>query len=180
MNVVKKITAYCFTACLLLAAPMSGLAYEVNVLTGAGSESKALDRGDYKVAIKRLERRIEHGTGDTDIQLTNLCTAYVVTGRFDKAEDVCDKAVEANGEFVGTAYNSRGVLHSLKGDYVAAMADFEKAGDKANYPRAREDWGDKAPSNRRFSGEEETENAVAMAWKNHGEADRVLVAKQAE
>lgn len=181
MNVIKKITAYFFTVCLLLAVPMTGMAYEVNILTGAGSESKALDKGDYTVAIERLERRLEHGTGDSDIQLTNLCTAYVVTGQLDKAGAVCDKAVEAEGDFVGAAYNSRGVLKSLQGDYIAALTDFEQAEDRAHYPRPRSDFGDMAPSNRRFgSPKVDLESSIDIAARNHVEADRVWAATQAE
>lgn len=180
MNIVKTITAYILTACLMLAIPLTSVAYEVNVLTGAGSESKALDKGRYSLAIERLERRLQSGMGDTVIQLTNLCTAYVATSQLEKATPVCDEAVEADGDFVGTAYNSRGVLNALKGDFVAALADFDRADDKANYPRPRSDYGDMAPSKRRFGTPEvDLQTSIEIAANNHVEADRVWAARQA-
>ena len=181
MNIVKTITAYFFTACLMLAVPLTSVAYEVNVLTGAGSESKALDKGQYSVAIKRLEQRLQHDTSDTDIQLTNLCTAYVATSQLEKATPVCDQAVEANGDFVGAAYNSRGVLHSLKGNFIAALVDFEKAAGRANYPRPRSDFGENRPENRRFGTPEvDLNSSIEIAARNHVEADRVWAVRQAE
>lgn len=178
MNVIRHVF---LSMSLILLAPMAAMAYEVNILTGAGSEAKALDKHQYGLAIERLERRLQHGTGDTDIQLTNLCTAYVATGQLDKATPVCNEAVEANGEFVGTAYNSRGVLNSLKGDFIAALADFENAEDRAHYPRPRSDFGDKAPLNRRFATPEvDLQVSIEIAASNHAEADKVWTARQHE
>lgn len=157
---------------VMLAVSFSAFAYEVHVLEGKGAESKLMDEGNYELAIKRLERRVAQETRFVDIQLTNLCTAYVATGKLDKATDACDRAVEADGEFVGTAFNSRGVLKALQGDYLAAMEDFEQARHESNYPVPRLDWGDLAPSNRRFGVDVESQNSIKLAARNFDSADR--------
>ncbi len=159
-------------AVALLAVSFTAGAYEVHVLTGQGAEHKAMDRGDYTTAIKRLERRVENESRFSDVQFTNLCTAYIVTRQFDKAGPACDRAVEANGDYVGTAYNSRGVLRALQGDYFAAMEDFEEASDTMNYPIPRTNFGDKAPSNKRWTEKTEIDNSVELAAKNLVDADR--------
>ncbi len=172
MRTIYRTTRTLLAAVALLAVSFTAAAYEVHVLKGQGAEHKAMDRGDYTTAIERLERRVQNENRFSDIQFTNLCTAYIVTRQFDKAAPVCDRAVAANGDYVGTAYNSRGVLRALQGDYFAAMEDFEEASDAMNYPTPRTNYGDKAPSNRRFSDETETENSVELAAKNLVDADR--------
>lgn len=158
---------------VLLAASLSASAYEVHILTGQGSESKILDKGDYELAIERLELRIQRETTHSDIQLTNLCTAYVVTGQLDRATDVCDQAVAADGDHVGTAFNSRGVLKALQRDYIAAMEDFRQARIVSNYPAPRSNFGDQLPSMKRFSTlDSESDNSIQIAASNYDAADR--------
>ena len=135
-----------------------------------------MDDGNYELAIERLESRVKEDNRFIDIQLTNLCTAYVASGRLDKAAPACARAVDANGEFVGTAYNSRGVLRALQGDYIAAMEDFRQAEHESNYPTPRSDWGDKAPSMRRFTLETESDNSIEIAARNYEAADKTLAA----
>ena len=154
----------------LLAVSFTAAAYEVHVLKGPGAEHKAMNSGNYTLAIERLERRVEDKNRFSDIHLTNLCTAYVVTQQFEDAAKICDEAVEADGEYVGTAYNSRGVLRALQYDFVAAMGDFKEAADKANYPIPRTHYGDKAPSNKRFADDTEIDNSVELAAKNSEDA----------
>ena len=125
---------------LLLAAPLVCSAYEVNILEGRGAQADNLEKGRYDVAIARLEERVQLQAVDRDIALTNLCTAYVVTGQYEKAAPICDEAVAANGRYVGVAYNSRGVLHALTHDFITAMVDFENAANASNYPRSRYLW----------------------------------------
>lgn len=172
MRTIYRTTRALLAAAALLAVSLTAAAYEVHVLKGQGAEHKAMDRGDYAVAIERLERRIAHENRYSDIHYTNLCTAYVVTRQFEKAGPICDRAVDAEGDYVGTAYNSRGVLHALQGDYFAAMEDFKEASDAMNYPTPRTNWGDKAPSNRRFTEETEVDNSVELAARNRVDADR--------
>jgi len=179
MRILNRISQYLLLPAALLAVSFSAAAYEVHILSGEGSESKALDKGKYELAIKRLERRTAQQNPHIDIQLTNLCTAYVATNRLEKARDVCDRAVEAEGDFVGTAYNSRGVLNALKGDYIAAMVDFDNAGSNNNYPVARKDYGDRAPSMRRFnSPDAEATDSMQIAARNHAATDRTWAAIQ--
>ncbi|NIL93034.1 MAG: hypothetical protein GTO71_00995 [Woeseiaceae bacterium] len=169
----QRLSKYLLVTVAMLAVSLTASAYEVRVMTGEGSESKALDRGDYDLAIERLELRTKSDSPTIDIQLTNLCTAYVVTSQFDKARDVCDRAIEADGDFVGTAYNSRGVLNALTGDYIAALDDFAMAADQSNYPKPRVYFGDKAPSMQRFGTTTvDVEQSIELAAQNLQFADR--------
>ena len=127
MKALSKKLFYMVGASLLLTLPATTGAYEVNFLTGVGAESQALERGDYAKAIKRLEYRVENRNKNLDVNLTNLCTAYVVTREYEKAFEICDRAVDKGGNFVSVAYNSRGVLHARTGDFVSAIADFAAA-----------------------------------------------------
>lgn len=182
MTTFRCIRSSLISAILLMAFPLAAGAYEVNILNGDGAESKALNNGDYDVAIERLEKRLQTGaTRDRDIRLTNLCTAYVVTGDLENGHEVCNQAVAANGGFVGVAYNSRGVLHAKMGDYIAALADFEEAADRSNYPRHRTDFADNRPSMRRFGTPDvDIENSVELAAKNRAQADRFWAKVQAK
>ena len=181
MNTFKRASSYLISAIVLMAVPFAAGAYEVNILNGDGAESKALGNGDYDVAIERLEKRLQTGaTRDRDIRLTNLCTAYVVSGQLERGHDICNEAVDANGEFVGAAYNSRGVLHAMQGDYISALADFEAAASRSNYPRIRREFADKMPSMRRFATPEvDVDNSIRLATQNHAQADQLWAKVQA-
>jgi len=175
MTKINRFSHSRFCIILLLAAPFAAGAYEVNILNGDGAESSLLNKGDYAVAIERLEKRVQYGgTRDRDIRLTNLCTAYVVTGDLEKARETCDRAVAANGKYVGAAYNSRGVLHAISGDYISAIADFAKAADESNYPKAQREFADKMPSMRRFGKPgADAENSIQLATMNHAQATQL-------
>ena len=150
---------------LLLAVPLVCSAYEVNILDGRNAQASNLEKGRYEVAIARLETRIQlEAVVDRDIALTNLCTAYVVTGQYEKAVPICDQAVAANGRYVGVAYNSRGVLHAMNHDYIAALDDFRRAADDRNYPRL---WNVYAGA--------DVERSIQIAARNLDTADRVWV-----
>jgi tetratricopeptide (TPR) repeat protein len=181
MTTFKRISSYLLGTIVLLAVPLAASAYEVNILNGNGAESKSLNQGDYDGAIERLEKRLQTGASrDRDIRLTNLCTAYVVTRELEKAHETCNQAVEANGDYVGVAYNSRGVLHALIGDFIAALADFEQAEEQSNYPIIRREFADRMPSMRRFGTSEiDVENSIGLAARNHAQADQFWAAVQA-
>jgi tetratricopeptide (TPR) repeat protein len=181
MNTIKRFTSTLFGACVLMALPVVAAAYEVNILDGNGAEAKALNNGEYELAIERLERRLLYGNRDRDIRLTNLCTAYVVTGEYEKATKVCDEAVEENGDYVGVAFNSRGVLNAMLGDYISALADFEQAGKKSNYPVVRRQFADNAPSMRRFGTPDmDVESSMRIAAYNSTAAEQVFYAQREE
>ena len=177
----RLITCMC-SAFLLTATPLIAGAYEVNILDGHGAESKALMNGDYAIAIERLEKRLQTGASrDRDVRLTNLCTAYVVTGDLEKGHATCNQAVEASGQYVGVAYNSRGVLHALMGDFIAAFADFDLAADDANYPRIRREFADNRPSMRRFGKSDvDVDNSIRLAAMNRAQADQFWAKVQAQ
>ena len=149
--------------------------YEVNILSGQGSEYRALEKGQYKKAIERLEHRIATEKSNLDIKLTNLCTAYVVTGMYDKAIATCDRAIDTNGEFVNVAYNSRGVLNAKLGDYVTALADFNQAqAASQKHHGAVRQFCAKCPGNRRFYEDgEEYDQSVSIAARNIFAADQM-------
>ena len=182
MTTFKRISSDLIMTIVLIAVPLAAGAYEVNILNGDGAESKALNSGDYDIAIERLEKRLQTGASrDRDIRLTNLCTAYVVTGDSEKGHEICNQAVAANGEFVGVAYNSRGVLHAQMGDYIAALADFSEAADQANYPRVRTEFADNMPSMRRFGTPDvDIDSSIRLAAKNHAQADQFWAKVQAK
>jgi len=119
------------------AGALSETNYEVYFLTGHASESKTLYQGRYDTAIERLESHLTTESPYSDKQLVNLCAALVANRELDKAKDVCDRAIENRCDLAGVAYNSRGVIHALHGDYDSAVSDFEKAADKSNYPYPR-------------------------------------------
>ncbi|MDH3373695.1 MAG: tetratricopeptide repeat protein [Gammaproteobacteria bacterium] len=127
MKSITRIGSCLACASLLLAVPLLSGAYEVNVLRDVGSQWKNIENGQYETAIEILEERLKYNPAYRDVKLTNLCTAYLLVGKYNRATEVCDQAVEANGTFVTTAFNSRGVLNALKGDFLAAAADFDLA-----------------------------------------------------
>jgi tetratricopeptide (TPR) repeat protein len=180
MTTSKRFCNHILIAIALMALPFAAGAYEVNILNGEGAESKALNSGDYATAIERLEKRLQTGaTRDRDIRLTNLCTAYVLTGELEKGHETCNQAVDANGDYVGVAFNSRGVLHAMMRDYIAAHADFEEAADQSHYPKVRREFADNRPSMRRFDVPENTiDNSIQLAAKNHAEVDQFAAAVQ--
>ena len=59
--------------------------------------------------------------------LTNLCLAYTLKRSYEAAMEYCDRAV-AHRRGGREAYNNRGVLHAILGNYAAATSDFRKAG----------------------------------------------------
>jgi hypothetical protein len=130
MKSFARIGSFLASASLLLAVPLIGGAYEVNVLRDPGSQWKNIENGQYQEAIVKLEEQLQKSTRYRDVKLTNLCTAYVLARdpeKIDRATKVCDEAVKARGTFVTTAFNSRGVLNALRGDFLAAAADFDMA-----------------------------------------------------
>lgn len=134
MRMITRLGGVSLAATLMLALPVVGSAYEVSFLDGRGAEARTLHKGNYDLAIRRIEARLKDRRHNRDILLTNLCTALVMTRDFERAHDVCNQAVESHGSSVGTAYNSRGVLHAMMNDFLSARVDFDEAGKRTNYP----------------------------------------------
>ena len=161
------------------ALAISANAYEVQILDGENAAYKLLTKGHYDAAIEQLERWTQRRSLDRDVQLINLCTAYVATKQFDKAGDICNKAVAAKGEYRATALNSRGVLHALIGDYEAAIADFNLAADTSNHPIGGNNLWEKLPRMHRYMTPESNFHEMQkVAATNLAAADRRYAALQ--
>ena len=175
MKTIAKNVFYALCGVLFISQFAMAGPYEVNILSGRGSESGLLEKGQYSKAIERLEGRVASEESNLDIKLTNLCTAYVVMGVFEKAIPTCDRAVSMDGKFVGVAYNSRGVLNAQLGDYVSALADFNQATATSQKAHgAPTQFCAKCPGFRKFYQEgEEFEQVMTIAAQNAFEADRM-------
>ena len=108
--------------------------FEVRVSQEDVPGTAQMKRGDVDKAIAYLERAAKHrGEYPLGAVATNLCAAFVVKGALALAEVWCDLAVEESDKG-GAAYNNRGVLRALQGDYGAAIEDFRQATRLRNYP----------------------------------------------
>ena len=166
MSTTTRIGGATLAVTLLLSLPIVGSAYEVTILEGRGAETKALNAGEYDDAIRRLEQKLEQRRHYRGILLTNLCTALVIKRDLEKAHTVCNEAVEIEGSFVGTAYNSRGVLHAMMGDQIAAMADFAEAAKKTNYPVGSLNDGPRGPGSLEKRPSDNLDKALFVAKSN--------------
>ena len=116
------------------------------VLMAAGLASANAESWELRTAAEEVKgtRDIKEGRIDKGIRilethygstafekkgavLTNLCLAYTVKRDYETAMVYCDRAV-ARHSSGREAYNNRGVLHAILGNYAAAISDFEKAG----------------------------------------------------
>ena len=85
-----------------------------------------LEAGDVDEGIAILESQLsDRKSRNYGHALATLCGAYVMTGEYDKAASVCDKAVRDGP--ADTAYNNRGVLRVHTGDLTGASQDFDRA-----------------------------------------------------
>ena len=88
-----------------------------------------LVHGQYDRAITLLEiaaSKSNRTNRDFGAITNNLCVAYTRTADFARAQSHCNRAVDFAYP-PGLALNNRGVLLALRGDIVAAAADFEAA-----------------------------------------------------
>ncbi len=85
--------------------------------------------GEYAAGIKRLKQRLgskrQAYTQRVPV-LIDLCAGYTMLEDFSSASAACDAAVES-GWYSSLALNNRGVLSIAKGNYEAAIRDFERA-----------------------------------------------------
>ncbi len=141
-NHFGQFVATFLVASLMLFATSITQASPYQVQTGylAVPGSQELEVGDVDGAISKLQPWLEVTTGRTRGSiLTNLCTAYITKGDFDKAESFCDQALasecrnsslhSSNRSFSDAiAHNNRGVLRAMQGDHKGAISDFDLAG----------------------------------------------------
>ncbi|MGI9331001.1 MAG: hypothetical protein ACR2QB_09835 [Gammaproteobacteria bacterium] len=102
--------------------------------------TRDLESGDYDQAISKLERWHRWARNSQLLRgpvLINLCVAYTAKREFAAAEEFCDAAVE-NGRSLAVAYNNRGVMNAARGDYLAAVMDFESARNRGGQRIARD------------------------------------------
>ena len=81
--------------------------------------------GNLQDGIVRLETELDNDSSDTGFVLATLCGAYIMDMALDHASRTCDAAVKHQPG--RTAFNNRGVLRALLGDFEGAREDFEKA-----------------------------------------------------
>jgi Flp pilus assembly protein TadD len=107
---------------------LAGDRYELRAHDADVYGKYALLDGNIDVSIERLEKRLAGARAHSFRAplLINLCAAYTMKRDFVKAEERCDAAIE-NGWNAKMAYNNRGIMHVARGDYLAAVDDFEAA-----------------------------------------------------
>ena len=118
--------------------------YEMAFFQDHAQGSKILN-GKYDQAIETITTKAD--AGHALHVKTNLCVAYTKSGKIEAAEVACEEAViaaktfrkvrrsdlsyetpaQARARFLAVALSNRGVLNAVKGDLVAARADFDAA-----------------------------------------------------
>jgi hypothetical protein len=120
---------------ITMLASSAHAAVEPGKLTLAGftdaAEGTELIAGNYAAVIEKLAPHSIAFNNDEVAASTNLCVAYVATGRLDEAHDACDEAVKiarldqpgttlrermAHEDVVAVAYANRAVLSKLSGE----------------------------------------------------------------
>ena len=98
-----------------------------------------IEQGRIDAGIRRLEKAwdVPHLKEPVSI---SLCAAYTLKRDFEQAEVFCDQAVRSNpligGSWTGSnsdaAFNNRGVLRALQGDFEGAVSDFRQASERTD------------------------------------------------
>ena len=79
-----------------------------------------IEQGRFERGIARLEARLANGRLSHSVRVPlqiDLCAAYTVNGQLDKAETVCNQAVDS-GWYSGMALNNRGDPQIAKGNHA--------------------------------------------------------------
>lgn len=125
-NVVATATLMLTAAALIVASASWSDEFPFRTAFARVPGVKEIEAGWIQVGIEVLEDQLDmplvRNRGEV---LATLCAAYTINATFDKAEQVCNEAVESHGTY--TAYNNRGVFRVLTGDWVGARNDFERA-----------------------------------------------------
>jgi hypothetical protein len=133
-NLIRKTPLAAAVAATLLVASAAHANPESGKLVLAGytdaADGEQLLAGDYAAVIQKLTQSF---TEDEDqvAASTNLCVAYVASGRLNEAHSACDKAItmarldeygatlqehRAYADALSTAYANRAVLSKLSGE----------------------------------------------------------------
>jgi Flp pilus assembly protein TadD len=135
-----------------VALALSSMAYGDTAFEMKTSErdmfgSANVNAGEYEKGIQRLERMTESVGQSHKMRVTaftDLCVAHTMERNLEAAEKYCRQAIETGWE-LGSGYNNLGVLNVAKGNYEAALRNFEQAAQyrdggliaKRNLKRAR-------------------------------------------
>ena len=122
-------------AASLLAASAAHADVEAGKLTLSGymdaAAGEQLMAGDYAAVIGKLAPHSANFSADEVAASTNLCVAYVATGKFDEAHSACDEAIKmarldqfsstvierlSHQDALSVAYANRAVLNKLSGE----------------------------------------------------------------
>ena len=109
-------------------APASAEPWELRTATEEVQGTRDIEAGRLDKGIRVSEL---HYTTTPKSQkgaiLTNLCLAHTLKRDYETAMDYCNRAV-SHRKGGRAAYNNRGVLHTILGNYRMATSDLEKAG----------------------------------------------------
>ena len=91
--------------------------------------TRAIEAGDLDKGINISKSNLQSVPyRSKSAMLSNLCMSYTLKREYDTATEFCDRAI--NHPSAGrVAYNNRGVLRALQGDYEGAQEDFGKAAE---------------------------------------------------
>ena len=122
---IKIASTLIVAAALLLGNPGFADSPQFRVAFERVPGTEQIEAGQLRAGIKVLEDQLAQiAVEDSGDLLATLCGAYIVNRSLDKAEPVCDKAIEIDP--TKTAYNNRGVLRALTADMSGARDDFNR------------------------------------------------------
>jgi hypothetical protein len=134
-QLLKRIPLAVTMAAALLVASAAHADVESPKLVLSGFTDAAagtqLMSGNYTAVIQKLAPHSQEFNADEVAASTNLCVAYVATGRLDEAHDACDEAIKlarldqvsnslterlSKQDALSLAYANRAVLSKLSGE----------------------------------------------------------------
>jgi Flp pilus assembly protein TadD len=128
---ITKISSTLIAVIALFSIGLTSASAENWELRTAADEVKGtrdLEAGNIDKSIRVLERAYRSTPYDSKgAVLTNLCVAHALKRDFEMAMDYCNRAAD-RGKGSREAFNNRGVINAIQGNYTAAITDFEKAG----------------------------------------------------
>lgn len=120
----KRWLAGLFCAGILLSGPAAA-----DALSDAGTGFDAMERGNYKLAVRYYTRALWSGElndGEAAAVYFGRAFAYIKLQEYQKAEKDYDELIELKPDDPSAYYN-RAVTHAADGDLKAALADYTSA-----------------------------------------------------